>query len=53
VEALVLKAYRWQYIVSGLQQSRFNNVLTSLITPAQQARIGNALEPIMQTFGAH
>jgi hypothetical protein len=53
VQELILKAYRWQYIVSGLQQSRFNNVLTSLITPAQQERIGAALAPIMQAFSAH
>ena len=53
VQACVLKAYRWQYIVSGLQQSRFNTVLGSLINPAQQARIGAALEPIMQAFAPH
>ena len=53
VEALVLKAYRWQYIVSGLQQSRFGSVLASLITPAQQARVAAALEPIMRAFTAH
>ena len=53
VQALLLKAYRWQYIVSGVQQSRFNNVLTSLTTQEQQARIGAALEPIMAAFTAH
>jgi hypothetical protein len=53
VHATVLKAYRWQFIVSGLQQSRFNAVLTGLITPAQQERIGQALAPIMQAFVAH
>ena len=53
VQTSVLKAYRWQYIVSGLRQSRFNTVLASMITPAQQARIGAALEPIMRAFVAH
>jgi hypothetical protein len=53
VHATVLKAYRWQFIVSGLQQSRFNAVLTGLITPVQQERIGQALAPIMQAFVAH
>jgi hypothetical protein len=53
VQTSVLKAYRWQFIVSGLQQSRFNTVLASIITPAQQARIGAALEPIMRAFPAH
>ncbi len=53
VRTSMLKAYRWQYIVSGLRQSRFNTVLASMITPAQQARIGAALEPIMRAFVAH
>jgi len=53
VHATLLKAYRWQFIVSGLQQSRFNAVLAQLITPAQQERIGAALAPIMQAFVAH
>jgi hypothetical protein len=53
VSATVLKAYRWQFIVSGLKQSRFNAVLANLITPAQQERIGAALAPIMQAFVAH
>jgi hypothetical protein len=43
----VLKAYRWQYIVSGIQQGRFLRVLTELVTDAQAARITNALAPLM------
>ncbi|MEW5756678.1 MAG: hypothetical protein AB1810_10275 [Pseudomonadota bacterium] len=43
----VLKAYRWQYIVSGVQVPRFNEVLGSLITAEQGQRISNALTPIM------
>ena len=42
----MLKAYRWQYIVSGAQEPRFVEVLTSLVTPAQMERIGGALAPI-------
>jgi len=42
----VLKAYRWQYIVSGAQEPRFAEVLKALTTPAQMERIGNALAPI-------
>ena len=53
VDELMLKAYRWQYIVFGLQKSRFAGVLSGMITPAQQARIANALEPIMRGFAAH
>ena len=42
-----LKAYRWQYIVSGVQDGRFLGVLTSMITEAQAARITGALGPLM------
>jgi len=44
----VLKAYRWQYIVSGVQEPRFLEVLGSLITAEQGARITAALAPIVQ-----
>jgi len=43
----LLSAYRWQYIVSGVQVPRFAKALTSLITPEQHERIGSALAPIM------
>jgi hypothetical protein len=42
----VLKAYRWQYIVSGAQEPRFLEVLKALTTPAQMERIGKALAPM-------
>ena len=45
VHALVLKAYRWQYIVSGAQEPRFQQVLKALVTPAQMQRILTALAP--------
>jgi hypothetical protein len=44
---LVLKAYRWQYIVTGVQEPRFGEVLKELVTPAQMQRIGEALAPIV------
>jgi hypothetical protein len=44
---LVLRAYRSQYIVSGVTQPRFGEVLQELVTPAQMARIGQALAPIV------
>jgi len=47
IQATFLAAYRWQYIVSGVQ-GRFSEVLGRLITPAQFERIGAALAPIMQ-----
>jgi hypothetical protein len=46
VRATLLRAYRWQYIVSGVQEPRFNEVLGSMITPAQGERIAAALKPL-------
>ena len=43
-----LRAYRWQYIVSGVQDPRFQQVLGDLTTEAQRARIGAALAPLLQ-----
>ena len=45
IHAVVLKAYRWQYIASGAQEPRFQQVLKSLVTPAQMQRILHALAP--------
>jgi hypothetical protein len=49
IETTLLKAYRWQYIVSGVQDPRFQQVLGSMITTAQFERIGAALAPIVGT----
>jgi hypothetical protein len=46
-----LAAYRWQYIVSGVQEPRFGAILASLTTPAQRERIGRALAPIIASIG--
>jgi len=46
IEDVLLRAYRWQYIVTGAQEPRFGEVLKALVTPAQMERIGNALAPI-------
>ena len=43
----VLRAYRWQYIVSGVEQPRFQAILGSLVNKAQGKRIGEALAPIL------
>jgi hypothetical protein len=48
IDAGVLKAYRWQYIVSGVQHPHFMRLLTSMTTPEQLARIVQALTPIIQ-----
>jgi hypothetical protein len=42
----LLRAYRWQYILSGAQHPHFIKVLTSLITGAQTERIQAALAPL-------
>lgn len=47
VEALILKAYRWQYIVSGVMEPRFQKTLFALIDEAQGERIQRALAPLM------
>ena len=43
----VLAAYRWQYIVSGVKDPRFNEILGGMITEAQGKRIGAALAPMI------
>jgi hypothetical protein len=47
IHATVLRAYRWQYIVSGVQGERFQAALGPMITEAQMQRIGAALAPII------
>ena len=47
VQATVLKAYRGQYIVSGVQDPRFMGILSGMITAAQMQRIATALAPIL------
>lgn len=44
VEATLLAAYRWQYILSGAGHPHFGKLLGSVILPAQGARIQAALE---------
>ena len=48
IEAETLKAYRWQYILSGAQNPRFVEVLSELTTAEQLERIQNALAPLAQ-----
>jgi hypothetical protein len=43
----MLRAYRWQYITSGVQDERFGKILGGMITEAQMQRIGAALAPIV------
>lgn len=47
VKDVILEAYRWQYIVSGVKDGRFFNVLTELIDDDQAQRVTEALGPLM------
>jgi hypothetical protein len=49
IKTTVLSAYRWQYIISGVQQRHFVQLLTSMTTPEQMARIQTALAPILNS----
>jgi hypothetical protein len=49
IKACVLGAYRWQYIISGVQHRRFGELLTGMTTSAQMSRIHSALAPIMSS----
>lgn len=42
----MLKAYRWQYIVSGAMEPRFRQVLFGLLDEEQAQRIHTALAPL-------
>ena len=46
VEKGILKAYRWQYIISGAQHPHFIKVLTNFITEQQSGRIQEALASV-------
>ena len=43
----ILKAYRWQYIVSGIQDDRFMAILKDLIDDRQAERVSRALGPML------
>jgi len=46
IDDTMLKAYRWQYIVSGVMEPRFQKTLFALVSPAQRARIEAAMGPL-------
>jgi hypothetical protein len=46
IHATTLAAYRWQYILSGVQDARFLEILGTMIDAGQGARINAALAPI-------
>ena len=42
----ILKAYRWQYILSGIEDERFAAIIGNLVSESQGQRIGEALLPL-------
>lgn len=44
----LLRAYRWQYIFSGTEHPRFQQLLGSLINEDQASRIRKALAPLLE-----
>ncbi len=52
VAATFLKAYRWQYIVSGVMQPRFQKVLFATLSPSQAERVNAALAPLLSAVPA-
>jgi hypothetical protein len=44
----LLRAYRWQYIVSGVQDPRFLQILQELVSESQMERIVTALAAIIE-----
>lgn len=47
LEMGILTAYRWQYIVSGVENPRFARALGDMVNEDQMTRISTALAPIM------
>jgi hypothetical protein len=51
VETNTLRAYRWQYIVSGALEPRFQKALAEQTTEQQMTRIQTALAPLLAFVG--
>jgi hypothetical protein len=47
----LLRAYRWQYIVSGASNERFGKLLAGMLEPHQMQRVNAALAPIVADVG--
>jgi hypothetical protein len=42
-----LRAYRYQYIASGLERTRFPDILFGMLNDAQRLRVNDALSPLL------
>ncbi|MEH6593307.1 MAG: diiron oxygenase [Halioglobus sp.] len=47
----MLRAYRWQYIVSGVQVERFQSALMEKLTTVQIEKVLGALQPLINHVG--
>jgi hypothetical protein len=47
IRDVMLKAYRWQHIVSGVQEGSFVSLLKAMVTSEQFGRVTTALAPLM------
>jgi hypothetical protein len=52
IGAGILKAYRWQYIVSGVMEPRFRKALFGVLDDAQAERVTSALAPLLYAMPA-
>jgi len=52
IAATFLKAYRWQYIVSGVMHPRLQKVLFGTLSAAQAQRVNDALAPLLSAAPA-
>ena len=52
VAAALLHAYRWQYIVSGVQVPHFSALLSGMLSAGQHGRIAAALAPLFDPAAA-
>ena len=48
IREVMLRAYRHQYIVSGVQVERFQKALSTKLTPEQMSRVQTALAPLVE-----
>jgi len=48
IASQVLAAYRWQYIVSGIREPRFADMLAGMLNERQSKRVSEALASIIQ-----
>jgi hypothetical protein len=47
----MLRAYRWQYIVSGVQVERFQSALAGKLSTVQMEKVLSALQPLINHVG--